>query len=292
MKNQVKPKTTFEIYDYVKTNYQYVLEQPIAQKEGAASDYVWQYWAQGEENAPDIVKACLNSVKKYCSDKKVVVLNDSNIKDYVDIPDFIQEKCDKGIISKTHFSDYLRTCLLLKYGGNWADATVYLTDKIPDEIQNSDFFVFKPLAYSECKHVPSMKMLKLLDRVPTYLSPFLCLSSWFIHSKTNNLILETTRKMMDEYWNKENFLYDYFLFHYFVTYAVLNDKNCKHIFEKMPNLANRNPHLLQQVLLDKYDEQLFEELKELSSIHKLTYRKNESSNYTFMDKIIDMSNFN
>ncbi len=282
-------KTPFEIYEYIK-KYQYVLDMPIKTKESVESNYVWQYWGQGEEQAPELVKACFVSVKKYCPNKNIIVLNDENVKDYIDIPDFIQDKLQKGIISRTHFSDYLRTCLLVKYGGTWIDATVYLTDYIPQEIEFSDFFVFKPLAYSECKKVPSLKMLKLLEKIPTYLSSFLCLSSWFIHSKTNNRILELTKLLMEEYWKKEESLYDYFLFHFFFTLVVLNDEKSKKIFEKMPNLANRNPHMLQQVLLDEYDEELFEELKGLSPIHKLTYRKNETNKFTFIDKLMSKGN--
>ena len=281
-----KEKTPFEIYEYIK-KYQYVLDMPIETKERVEPNYVWQYWGQGEEQATELVKACFASVKKYCPDKNIIVLNDENVKDYIDIPDFIQDKLQKGIISRTHFSDYLRTCLLVKYGGTWIDATVYLTDKIPDIIDKSDFFVFQPIAYSECKKVPSLKMLKLLEKIPTYLSSFLCLSSWFIHSKTNNRILELTKLLMEEYWKKEESLYDYFLFHFFFTLVVLNDEKSKKIFEKMPNLANRNPHMLQQVLLDEYDEELFEELKGLSPIHKLTYKIKDSDNYTFIDKILE-----
>lgn len=287
-KNNNARKTNFEIYEYCK-NYQYVLDMPIEKKESKSSDYIWQYWGQGRENAPELVKACFKSVEKYCANKKIVILDDATIKDYIDIPDFIEEKLRQGIIPRAHFSDYLRTCLLLKYGGTWIDATVYLTDKIPDEIENSDFFVFKPIAYSECKKVPSLKMLKLLERIPTYLSPFLCLSNWFIHAETNNRILEIIKRFLEEYWKKENNLVDYFFYHHFFTFAVLNNEECKKIYEAMPNIANRNPHMLQNVLLDEYDEELFKELKELSSVHKLTYRKNDKPVFTFVDKIIEIA---
>lgn len=274
----------FDMYDYCK-NYKYVLDSFIDNKEEEQmSDYIWQYWGQGLENAPELVKKCFESVRKCCPNNKVIILDDSNISNFIEIPDYIQEKLDKGIISKTHFSDYVRTCLLVKYGGTWIDATVYLTDIIPSEIVKSDFFVFKPLAYSECRNVPSLKMLKLLNRIPTYLSPFLCLSSWFIHSKPNDRILILTKRCLEEYWFKENTLIDYFLYHYFVTFLILNDKKCREIYETMPNLANRNPHLLQNVLLDQFDKDLFDELKQLSSIHKLTYKISSDSN-TFLEYI-------
>lgn len=235
----------------------------------------------------------LKKCKKYCPDKKVVVLSDKNVESYIEIPAFIRKKMEQGIIAKAHYSDYLRTCLLLKYGGTWIDATVLLTNKIPDVITESDFFVFKPITYSECKNVPSLKMLKLLQRIPTYLSNFLCLSNWFINSKSNNRILALTKIILEEYWNRENELIDYFIYHYIVTYLVLNDSECRNIFNNMPNISNRNPHLLQNVLRYKYDEDLYEELKNLSPIHKLTYKlkkksKGNKNAYTFMNKITDM----
>ena len=176
--------------------------------------------------------------------------------------------------------------MLVKYGGNWIDATVYLTDRIPDEVENSVFSVFKSITYSECKKVPSVKMLKLFAKNLIFPYNCTCLSSWFIHSEANNRILEIVKRLLEAYWIKENELVDYFLFHYFFTYAVQNDDKCKEIFESMPNLANWNPHRLQQVLLAEYDEEVYEEIKQLSSIHKLTYKTNETNTITFLDKII------
>ncbi|MBR1399939.1 MAG: capsular polysaccharide synthesis protein [Alphaproteobacteria bacterium] len=279
-----KKKTTFEIYDYLK-KYSYILDKNFSIEDSKESNYVWQYWGQGIENAPDIVKRCFESVNTYCSDSKIIRLTDDTVENYIELPSFIKEKMKKGIISKTHFSDYLRTCLLAKYGGTWIDATVLLTDKIPNNILNSDFFVFRPIAWSECGFVPSMQMLKLLDKIPTYLGSFLCLSVWFIHTKTNNRILLYTKALLEEYWKNETTLIDYFIFHYFITLCVLNDNGCKKIYETMPNLANRNPHLLQNVLLDKYDEILFSEIKKLSSIHKLTYKKTDSKT-SFMSMLL------
>lgn len=95
-----------------------------------------------------------------------------------------------------------------------------------------------------------------------------------------------TKILFERYWEKENCLIDYFLYHYFVTFLVLYDKKCTEIFNSMPNIANRNPHLLQNALLDEYEEDLFNEIKGLSSIHKLNFKiKNESTKYTFFDEI-------
>ena len=107
-------------------------------------DYrIWQYWDAGTENAPDIVKTCMNSVGKYKGSIERVILNDSNIQEYVKIPENIYKLKDRGIISKAHFADILRTYLLYYYGGCWIDATVLLTDYFPKYITLSELFVFK-----------------------------------------------------------------------------------------------------------------------------------------------------
>ena len=271
-------KNNFEIYDEIK-KYSYVLDSKFETQHVQNIDYqncIWQYWGQGVDEAPELVKKCFASVDNCCQHRKIIRLDDSNIDNYIEIPNYMKEKVQAGIMKRAHYADYLRTCLLVKYGGTWIDATVYLTDCIPQEIENSDFFVFKPIAYSECKKVPSMKMLKLLDRIPTYLSSFLCMSNWFIHSKANNRILNLTKSFLEQYWENEQGAFDYFFYHYFVTYAVLNDEKSRLIYEAMPNIANRNPHLMQNVLVDDFDKELFEELKFLSSIHKLTYKQTDN----------------
>ena len=40
--------------------------------------FVFVFWYQGEKSAPPIVKACLASIRKWCPDRKVIVL-DKNI---------------------------------------------------------------------------------------------------------------------------------------------------------------------------------------------------------------------
>lgn len=118
-RKKITSTADFGILDYIRNEYGYVLQIPIESNENKESDYVWLYWAQGEENAPDLVKNCLKSVHTYCKDKNIIVLDDNTIENYIDIPDFIKEKYKKNIISKPHFSDYLRTSLLAKYGGTW-----------------------------------------------------------------------------------------------------------------------------------------------------------------------------
>ena len=93
-------------------------------KESAFNDTIWICWLQGIDKDPSLIKRCYKSIKDNFKDSKIVV-DESYINDYVELPSYIMEKDGKGIITKTHFSDILRLELLSQYGGTWIDGTVY-----------------------------------------------------------------------------------------------------------------------------------------------------------------------
>lgn len=105
---------------------------------------IWQYWNAGLEEAPAIVKASIDSVRKNLPDGyRHVILCDKNIHEYVDIPDWVKDKyLNNRSFRATFFSDVLRLLLLEKYGGVWVDATIFMSSEIPSHVLNSPFFVF------------------------------------------------------------------------------------------------------------------------------------------------------
>jgi len=181
----------------------------------------------------------------------------------------------------------------LKWGGIWCDATVYMTGQIPKKISSSDFFMFKSDSFcitndKQKGYVPSMSMLDVLKDLPSSSNPVICGSSWFLSAGKNNLrVLNLVKKILDEYWLREDHLIDYFLFHYVLSYVVVTDKISRDIYSNMANYCNFNPHILLNVLYDRYNENLFNEIKSLSSIHKLTYQKNADIEGTFIEYLLD-----
>ena len=248
------------------------------------SECIWQLWYQGEDSAPLIVKKCLQSVKKFNPDKKIIVLDDNSIDKYIEIPLYIKTKYQAGIITKAHYSDYIRTCLLSKYGGIWIDATVLLTDIIPKEIVNQDFFVFKNPLWFNRKIVPSENLFKTFLTIDK--DAGLYGSNWFIVSKPNNTIINLQKELLEQYWEKENSLIHYFLYHLFISKTLIKNTACKQIFESMYSLSNKEPHILQSLLHDKFDPDLSEGIKYLTPIHKLTYKFDKITKNSFLQKIL------
>lgn len=272
-------------------NYNYIIEDIKEVTSSKKSKYVWQYWAQGIDNAPPLVKKCMESVAHYCSEFEVIIINDSNIKEYVDIPKHIYDKLKQGKISYAHFSDYLRAYLLSKYGGIWIDATVLLTNNLPKEVLDSEFFQFKSSVWSLFSNVPSFDMLKIISSFPSYLSSWHSGSSWLLVGKKNNRVCLLLKKFIEEYWMNNDYLINYYLFHYALTYFVLNDNKCRKIYNNMVTLNNRNPHILQKVLFESFNVNIFSEIKNISSVHKLTYKNLQRNIYedSFLNHILSLS---
>lgn len=53
---------------------------------------IWVMWWQGESGMPEIVKMCYNSIKANAGSHPVVLITRENYKDYVKLPEFIEEK--------------------------------------------------------------------------------------------------------------------------------------------------------------------------------------------------------
>ena len=214
------------------------------------SNYIFTCWLQGEENAPDLVKACFKSMRENFKDWELIIITSENLKEYVNFPNFIIEKWKNKIISNTHFSDLLRTELLIKYGGLWLDSTVFCTGSIDRYInQNTDLFVYKN------EHRKDATCL---------------LSSWLIYSKSNNPILINTRDILYKYWKNNNFLIDYFLFHKVFTLVCEDYKN---IWNKIPFYSNIEPHVLWfHYFYSDFNIDNFNLVKSLSNFHKLSYK--------------------
>ncbi len=257
----------FEEYERLKKKYSYVIEKEIENTNSVQSNKVWIFWGQGIEKAPPIVQACVRSIKKNLSDKEINLLNIDNYKEYIKFPEYIEEKFKKGKISYAHFADLIRIELLTQYGGIWLDATVLCTGAIPEYILNSELFVYKNIG---------------LDKSD---EETIAASNWLISSCSHNSIIETTRNLLFEYWRKENKATNYFFFHLFFKMATEKYKND---WKNVPTFNNVTPHILQFELLDEYNENRFEQIKNMSTIHKLNRRfeNNDKNKFTYLDYII------
>lgn len=233
------------VLDNLSIDYNYNNEKP---------DIIWLCWLQGYENAPLIVRKCKETVCEHNPNSRIIIIDNSNVDDYVSIPQHIKDKHDKGIIPHAHYSDFIRISLLAKYGGTWIDSTFYATDKVPDYITKSDLFFFQTeyvgKVYGGCSLLSATK---------------------------NNPIIIQQKALLSEYWKQENRLVSYSIFHLFWTMVINNNKDNMNCWERIPFIPTLNNTLLQMELFKPFSMDRFEQIKALTPLHKLTYKFPEES---------------
>ena len=284
---QKYPKNYYGKFDYLKKYLGAIkdLKENIIKRD-EKSKIIWQCWLQGEDSMPELVKVCTDSVKKYNSDAKYVLITKENVNQYISIPEYIEEKYLSGIIPIAQYSDIIRLMLLKKYGGIWFDSTIYETDKLPKEAYESDFFTLR-------NHVglcfDKIQSFKDLETMSNYFNrPIMLPSSWFISSSPENIIITGWLELLLEYWKNENSLIDYYIMDYFFVLLLLSNNSCRNIFENIPILLTTFAEVLQSAMPEEYDEELFERIKMYSPIHKLTlkYTPDNSIQNRFYHKIV------
>lgn len=211
---------------------------------------VWFCWFQGIENAPDLVKKCYKLLQENLKEYTIINITEKNFYEYTEIPEFIINKWKKGIITNTHFSDILRNNLLINNGGYWIDSTVFISNEIPELIQNSSFFLFQT-------YKPGCNG----NRVN--------ISSWFIASAKNNPVLILTQNLLFNYWKRKNYLIDYFLYHNFLQMSL---NHYKEIYDLIPKYTNETAHFLLFELQKDFKKDVFNNICSQTFAHKLTYK--------------------
>lgn len=245
--------TTLKTKQKIEREYKWKLnefDENYEEGEHRTSNKIWICWFQGMDNAPELVKKCYQSVMANNPDKDVTVITSENMSDYVQFPDFILDKWNKGIITHTHMTDLLRLELLINHGGLWLDATVLCTGQAPSYFFDSDLFFFqnlKPGRDGDCQYI----------------------SSWLLEAKTNNKILMATRDLCYEYWKNNNSMWDYFLLHDFMSIVL---EKYEDDWKRIVPRDNATPHILLLRLFDQYDEEMWNAIKEQTPFHKLTYK--------------------
>lgn len=248
-------------YQALKTNDQVPTNQVI-----------WIFWRQGEKNAPQIVKKCISSIREHAGKHPVIVLDQESLHNYIIMPDFIEQKHQKGKISDAHYSDLLRISLLIAYGGYWCDATCFLTSSISEIIEESSFFMFNR------------------DLLSNNTSPCEC-SNWFIKANKENTILIKLRNILFHYFKQHKIILNYYIFHITLGLLIHTDAQVRKDWEQKPYICNMNPHVLQFSFSKPFNEKVYQHILNSSFIHKLTYKyKKEilnSSEYNFLKHLLN-----
>lgn len=230
------------------------------QKDLGTDKIIWQYWAQGYEQVPEIVRTCLDSVDRWAGDYKIIRLSDANLSEYLAIPAFVQQK--RKVFSVAHFSDLLRLMLLKAYGGIWLDATIFLSGPIPAPYAEQDLFFFR--------RDPAEPHYKYWRNTYAYYFGWakgfrVNMLNSILFAKPGNKAVADLCDMLLLWWKTHDQIPDYFFFQIlFDAYGYPID---------MPLVSDTLPHYLQQSVNDpSFALMPHEEILSTIPLHKLTYK--------------------
>lgn len=238
-------------------------------KELRTNKIIWQYWAQGvqqDHDLPDVVKLGFASVDFHKNDYEVIRIDDNNLKDYIDLPDFVWQKRGSNGFGYALFSDIVRLALLSAYGGVWIDATIYLSAPISKEILSQDVFMFQRLDNVNNKNVWENYDSSYFSWNCTH---FINLLNSFIVAKKNNLLIKAKLDILLNFWQSQDTVPHYFMFQ--ILYEALRRKDQYPRIEL--ELSDTAPHKLQFSINSLFDNGIYNDIIYKSDIHKLTYFK-------------------
>ncbi len=191
--------------DYLSAQYGHVISENIKEYHPGIKpekQVIWIFWWQGENQAPDIVKRCIASIRRNTQGMHICVIDAKNYQEYVSVPAHIVKKLDEGIISFTHFSDYYRMALLATHGGIWIDASIYMKDRLPSQIHNMPIYTVRNPG-GDTTNVSNWEWTVGI------------IGGW----KQNTLFC-SVEKLLRTFWEEHNSIVDYYLFDYMIRLVV------------------------------------------------------------------------
>ena len=233
-------------------------DTPVSKTKYTVSDTpapIWTMWWQGTDDLPELVSMCYASFHRHRGNHPLTVLTCDNYQEYVSLPDRIMDKVKSGAITITHLSDVIRFALLSQYGGLWLDSTVFVADRIPEEIFTLEYFTVKwPMIPKKGNLVQGR---------------------WtnFLHAaQKGNALCRFVFDFFLEYWRTQDYLINYFLIDYAIQMAYDELPQCRKLLDAVP-VMNDDLYRLEIMMNSKWDPAVFEEIKTNALFSKLSWRK-------------------
>ena len=235
-----------------------VRDIPEDQPDHADPHRIFTLWLQGEEQAPPLVRACLDSIRRH-GDAELVVLDERSLFDWIDLPAEVIRKWKEGKLKAAHFADICRVELLYRHGGVWMDATCYLDAPFPAWLWESDFFVYQG--------------------GDTLSGAYGGIQNCFIRGTKDAYLLKVWRAAILAYWASEDSALDYFIHQLLFCQALDANPRAAALYAAMPSLIQDPTHVLWYQYADQpFDEARMRAICAEALFQKLNYKAPSASN--------------
>ncbi len=258
------------LYQYIKLKIQPVLwlyrnereEHSLAAEKHCDDTFdgkipVWICWWQGKEEAPELVRLCMDSIIKNIPKEKAVVrlITFENCLKYVSFTDVILDKYREGKISLTHLSDILRAELLFRYGGMWIDATYYVTQPISPHLFDNDLYTLRFKAPKWSADITKGRWSG---------------NFWIV--KKGEKLMKILMESLWYYWETAEKIDDYYLIDDILAAAVDQFADIRQRLEQC-SFYEGDVFALSELLNKKMKPEYIEKINNLSGFYKLNRRQ-------------------
>lgn len=231
---------------------------------------IWVCWLQGYDQMPEVVKLCYKSLNKNSPENgRVYLITKNNISDYVCIPEFIQDRLRNGLLSRTHFSDYLRIALLNRYGGLWIDASIFVSKPFELKLQKDQLFT-----------------IRLPKQSDTFVSDYRWTVS-ILGCVKGNILFAKLQQLMEQYIITHKEFIDFFLFDYFIAILYEHNDSIRNMIDSV-DINNPEFYLLSKNINLIADEKncgiLFRQ-----PFHKLSWKSAYYRGGTLYSKLLELN---
>ncbi len=225
---------------------------------------VWIFWWQGIDAMPEIIQLCYQSVCHNLPAGRVSIhfLDQHNYKEYITLPDIVEEKLSQEVIKIAHFSDILRSTLLFEYGGWWIDASIFIGKPLSADFVCANSFFTQCYGFPVDAPYPDPAK----GRWATYL----------LRSPKGFPLFEFLYECWLFYLDRHDKVLDYYLTDYMIAIAYHHFEWAKNVIDAvLPN----NLHVGDLMAFygnQEYDAEWIKTLTDDTQFFKMTYKVNLS----------------
>lgn len=245
---------------------------PLGNEKMSANYKIWTCWWQGQEQMPEVIRICHDSLLRNANGHEVVLITQGNFREYVNLPQYIYDKVESGNISFSHFSDIIRLSLLCQYGGHWVDSALYIT---------------RPLLLDGRFHMS--KMSKRDNSINQ--------GRWCFGDIAGASSVKIFHYMLDcllDYWKKYDAVVNYLMFDGFLRIAYEDLPDVHECIDNLP-VYSPNVHETRYHFHERYEKKRYDYLMANNDMLSLTWRINYPTHtpdreLTFYGKLLEDMN--
>lgn len=181
---------------------------------------LFMIWLQ--KDMPEIVRYCIDTCIQHCCGYEFCLITDDNVREYIDIPQYIYDAYISNKICSADYSDYIRIKLLEMYNGIYFDATTLFIANIDERVMSLPYWSIKG---NYQKNTYPIAMLNF------NFGQIYALGGY------DNTYYSYVRQMLDYYYSNHQYCFSYYMVYYFFQYVYSTNKKIKQFVDIRDNMC-------------------------------------------------------